>query len=128
VDPVARSELADFAEHILLWRDRFTPPEGEEDPYLGAHPYLGPGQEYLEKVPGTAPYLKDIHVQNPAGFVSCGFPVGDVPSMKRGVAAVVSRISRDLFFADMPAHELRMTGDVTPEFPDELYAAAVWRG
>jgi len=128
VDPAARPELVGFAEHILLWRDRFTPPEGEEDPYLGAHPYLGMGQEYLEKVPGTAPYLKNIHLQNPAGFVSCGFPVGDVPSMKRGVAAVVSQISRDLFFADMPAHELRMTGDVTPEFPDELYAAAVWRG
>jgi len=82
----------------------------------------------LEKIPGTASYLRDIHVQNPAGFVSCGFPVGDVPSMKRGVAAVVSRISRDLFFADIPAHELRMTGDVTREFRDELYAAAVWRG
>ena len=43
VDPAARPELADFAHHILLWRDRFTPPEGEEDPYLGAHPYLGVG-------------------------------------------------------------------------------------
>ena len=128
VDPAARPELAHFAERILLWRDRFIPPKGEDDPYLGAHPYLGTGQEYLEKSPGTASYLRDIHVQNPAGFVSCGFPVGDVPSMKRGVAAVVSRISRDLFFADFPAHEVRMTGDVTPEFRDEFYAAAVWRG
>ena len=128
VDPAARPELADFAGHILLWRDCFTPPEGEEDPYLGAHPYLGIGQEYLEKVLGAAPYLKDIHVQNPAGFVSCGFPVGDVPSMKRGVAAVVSRISRDLFFGDFAAHQQRMTGDVAPEFAEDLYASAVWRG
>ena len=120
VDPAARPELADFAGHILLWRDCFTPPEGEEDPYLGAHPYLGIGQEYLEKVLGAAPYLKDIHVQNPAGFVSCGFPVGDVPSMKRGVAAVVSRISRDLFFGDFAAHQQRMTGDVAPEFAEDL--------
>ncbi len=128
IDPAARPELADFAHHILLWRDRFAPPEGEEDPYLGAHPYLGAGQEYLEKVAGSAPYLKDIHVQNPAGFVSCGFPVGDVPSMKRGVAAVVSRISRDLFLADLDAHEQRMTGNVAPEFTEELYAAALWPG
>jgi len=127
VDPEARPELANFARHILLWRDRFTPPEGEDDPYLGAHPYLGLGQEYLEKVPGAAPYLKNIHVQNPAGFVSCGFPVGDVPSMKRGVAAIVSRISRDLFFADLPDHERRMSADVEPDFSEDLYAPAVWR-
>ena len=128
VDPVTRPELADFANHVLLWRDRFTPPKGEADPYLGAHPYLGLGQEYLEKHPGAAPYLPNIHVQNPAGFVSCGFPVGDVPSMKRGVAAIVSRISRDLFFADLDAHQRRMTGDVAPEFGEELYAPALWRG
>ena len=67
-------------------------------------------------------------MQNPAGFVSCGFPVGDVPSMKRGVAAIVSRISRDLFLADLDAHEQRMTGDVAPEFAEELYAAALWPG
>jgi hypothetical protein len=47
--------------------------------------------------------------------------------MKRGVAAVVSRISRDLFFADLDAHEQRITGDVAPEFGEELYAAAVWK-
>jgi cation diffusion facilitator CzcD-associated flavoprotein CzcO len=128
VDPVARPELTDFAHHILLWRDRFTPPEEEEDPYLGAHPYLGLGQEYLEKQPGAAPYLRDFHVHNPAGFVSCGFPVGDVPSMKRGVAAIVSRISRDLFFADLDAHQQRMTADVAPEFTEDLYASALWRG
>jgi cation diffusion facilitator CzcD-associated flavoprotein CzcO len=128
VNPVARPELADFAHHILLWRDRFKPREGEEDPYLGAHPYLGIGHEYLEKAPGDAPYLKDVHVQNPAGFVSFGFPVGDVPSMKRGVAAVVSRISRDLFLADLDAHERRITGDVAPDFGQDLYASAVWKG
>ena len=127
VDPGARPELSDFAHQILLWRDRFVPPEDEEDPYLGAHPYLGAGHEYLEKIAGAAPYLTDIHVQNPAGFVSFGFPVGDVPSMKRGVAAVVSRISRDLFFADFAPHERRITGDVMPEFGEELYASALWR-
>ncbi len=127
VDPGARPELADIASDILLWRDRFAPPPGEEDPYLGAHPYLGIGHEYLEKMPGAAPYLKDIHVQNPAGFVSHGFPVGDVPSMKRGLSAVVAAISRDLFLADLDAHERRITAAVVPEFGEELYAASLWR-
>jgi cation diffusion facilitator CzcD-associated flavoprotein CzcO len=125
VDPGVRPELADFAHHILLWRDRYSPPAGEEDEYLAAHPYLGNGHEYLEKVPGKAPFLKDIHIQNPAGFVSFGVPVGDVPSMKRGLPAVAARISRDLFFADFPAHQQRLSGDVAPEFTEDLYASAV---
>jgi cation diffusion facilitator CzcD-associated flavoprotein CzcO len=128
VDPQARSELADFADEILLWRDRYTPSQDEEDPYLGAHPYLGAGQEYLEKHPGAAPYLRDIHIHNPAGFVSGGWPIGDVPSMKRCIPAVVARVSRDLLLADIDIHEQRLTADVPPDFTEALYAKAIWRG
>jgi cation diffusion facilitator CzcD-associated flavoprotein CzcO len=125
VDPHARPELADFADRILLWRDRYSPPPDEADPYLGAHPYLGAGHEYLEKAPGAAPYLGDIHVHNPAGFVSFGWPEGDVPSMRRGVSAIVARISRDLFLADLDLHQRRLTADVAPDFAETLYAAAL---
>jgi FAD-dependent urate hydroxylase len=127
VDPQARPELADFADKILLWRDRYVPPPDEADDYLGAHPYLGAGHEYLPKAPGAAPYLHDIHVHNPAGFVSFGWPEGDVPSMRRGVPAIVSRISRDLFLADLDQHRHRLTADVAPDFGEVLYAAAVWQ-
>jgi cation diffusion facilitator CzcD-associated flavoprotein CzcO len=126
-DPNLRLEFADFARHILLWRNRFTPPADEEDPFLGAHPYLGPGNEFVEKAPGAAPYLKDIHCFNPAGFVSFGVPIGDVPSMKRGHPTVTAQISRDLFLADFARHQRRMTGDVPPDFGPELYAKAVWK-
>jgi FAD-dependent urate hydroxylase len=125
VDLAARSELADFHQDVLLWRDRFVPPAADEDPYLGAHPYLGAGHEYLEKMPGAAPYLRDIHVQNPAGFVSFGLPIGDIPSMKRDIPTVVARISSDLFLADIQDHERRITGDVAPDFSEEIYARAV---
>jgi cation diffusion facilitator CzcD-associated flavoprotein CzcO len=128
VDPQARPELADFAGEILLWRDRFRPPPEDQDDYLGAHPYLGSGHEYLEKRPGAAAFLRDIHVHNPAGFVSFGWPEGDVPSMRRGVSAIVARISRDLFLADLDLHRERLTAEVAPEFPESLYAAAIWRG
>ena len=127
VDPHCRPELVDFAADILLWRDRYRPPSDEEDPYLGAHPYLGAGHEYLEKAPGRAPYLGDIHVHNPAGFVSFGWPEGDVPSMKRGVPAIVARISRDLFLADLEQHQIRLAADVVPDFAETLYEAAVRR-
>jgi cation diffusion facilitator CzcD-associated flavoprotein CzcO len=128
VDPQARPELADFARNILCWCDRYTPPAGEEDEYLGAHPYLGAGHEYLERRPGEAPYLRDIHVHNPAGFVSFGWPEGDVPSMRRGVSAIVARISRDLFLADLGRHRTRLTADVAPEFGEELYRGALSTG
>jgi cation diffusion facilitator CzcD-associated flavoprotein CzcO len=126
-DPNARAELAGFAQHIMLWRDRYTPPAGEENDYLGAHPYLGEGHEYLEKTLGNAPFLRNIHVHNPAGFVSFGVPIGDVPSMKRDIPGVTARIGRDLFLADLDKHAVRMMGDVAPDFGPELYAAAVGR-
>jgi FAD-dependent urate hydroxylase len=126
-DPNLRPEFAEFARHILLWRDRYMPPPNEADPFLGAHPYLGPGHEFLEKEPGSAPYLKDIHVFNPAGFVTFGVPVGDVPSMKRGHPAVTAAISRDLFLADLDHHQRRMAGDVPPDFGPERYGGAVWK-
>ena len=126
-DPNLRPEFADFARHILLWRDRYAPPTDEEDPFLGAHPYLGAGNEFMEKEADAAPYLKDIHCFNPAGFVSFGVPIGDVPSMKRGHPTVTAQISRDLFLADFAHHQRRMTGDVPADFGPELYQKAVWK-
>lgn len=127
VDLAKRPELAAFSSEILLWRDRFSPAAGEQDDFLGAHPYLGAGHEFLEKEPGRAPYLRNIHVFNPAAFVSFGLPIGDVPSFKRDIPGVVARISRDLFLDDLPAHEARINGPIADDFEPSLYASAVWR-
>jgi cation diffusion facilitator CzcD-associated flavoprotein CzcO len=121
----ATPELRDFAGQILRWRDRFTPPLAEQDEMLADHPYLGAGHEFLERAPGTAPLLRDIHVQNPSGFVSFGLPIGDVPSMKRDIPVIVGRISGDLFRADLDTLRQRMTSDVAADFSDALYRAAV---
>ncbi len=125
VDPTMRDELADFADEILLWRHHYIPPPEEADVVLGMHPYLGAGHEYLERRPGKARYLRDIHVQNPAGYVSFGLPIGDVPSMKRDIPTIAARISKDLFLADMDIHDERMRGSVPPDFGPEKYQAAV---
>ncbi|WP_455288018.1 hypothetical protein [Cupriavidus necator] len=89
---------------------------------LAASPYLGSGLEYLEKTPGSAPWLGAIHVFNPAGFASQGLPLGDLPSMRRDIPAAVRRISEDLFLADLDLHEARARADVAPDFGPELYA------
>jgi FAD-dependent urate hydroxylase len=124
-DIAARPELSDFGDRILLWRDRYTPPAEEQDDLLGCHPYLGAGHQFLERMPGTAPFLKDIHIQNPSGFLSFGLPIGDVPSMKRDIPTTVGRVSADLFRADLDTLRVRMTGDVAPDFTDALYRPAV---
>jgi hypothetical protein len=45
--------------------------------------------------------------------------------MRRGVAAIVARISRDLFLADLDLHQRRLTADVAPDFAETLYERAV---
>ena len=92
---------------------------------LAGYPYLGAGHELLPRTPDVSPLLRHIHVQNPAGFVSFGLPIGDVPSMKRDIPVIVGRISADLFQADLEVLRRRMTSNVAPDFSDELYRAAV---
>ncbi len=125
-DLASRPELRDFGGQIQFWRDRHAPPHTEQDDRLGCYPYLGAGHELLEKVAGAAPLLKHVHVQNPAGFLSFGLPIGDVPSMKRDIPVIVSRVSADLFLADLDA--LRSRSDwrcCAVDFTDELYRSAV---
>jgi FAD-dependent urate hydroxylase len=124
-DLTSRPELRDFADQILLWRDRYTPPAEEQDDLLGRQPYLGAGHELLPKTQDASPLLRHIHIQNPSGFVSFGVPIGDVPSMKRDIPAIVGRISADLFQADLDTLRVRMIGDVPPDFTEELYQPAI---
>lgn len=127
VDPALRPELADIAPHILRWRDRYQPADDARDDELGASPYLGTGLEYLEKVPGSAPWLRHVHVHNPGGFASVGVPLGDVPCMRRDIPATVARISQDLVLADLTRHEQRIRTHVPPDFGEELYGSARWK-
>jgi hypothetical protein len=124
-DLAARPELRDFASQILLWGDRYQPPADLRNEALAAYPYLGPGHELMEKTPGAAPLLRHLHVQNPAGFLSFGLPIGDVPSMRREIPVIVERISADLFDAEFDALRTRTLRDMPPAFPDTLYRAAV---
>ncbi|MBS0642364.1 MAG: NAD(P)/FAD-dependent oxidoreductase, partial [Proteobacteria bacterium] len=124
-DLAARPELRDFAGQILRWRDRYDPPAAERDEMLGAYPYLGAGHELMERTPGEAPLLRHIHVQNPAGFLSFGLPIGDVPSMKRDIPVIVGRISADFFHDDLDLLRPRMVSEVKPDFTNELYRSAI---
>jgi len=124
-DLAARPELRDFGGQILRWADHYSPTAAERDEMLGAYPYLGAGHELMEKAPGSAPLLRHIHVQNPAGFLSFGLPIGDVPSMKRDIPVIVGRISADFFHDDLDLLRPRMVSEVKPDFSEDLYRSAV---
>lgn len=126
VDLKVRPELAEVVDGIRLWRDQFTPPPGLENTELGLYPYLGLAHEFLEKTPGAAPYLRNLHIYNPGGYVSFGLPTGDLWTMRRDLPIIVKRIGLDLFLADVAHHEARMSGPIAPEFGIERYASAIW--
>lgn len=128
VDASRQAELRPIADDIALWADRYTPPPAEVDDELGRHPYLGPEYQLQEKVPGKAPYLKNIHVFTAAGSLSFGRPVGDIPSMANGIPAISNAIVRDLYFEDYETHMARAAQPAPFDFEAELYAPAIWTG
>lgn len=124
-DPHTRPELQKIVHDIALWRDRYTPPEEEASEALGAYPYLGHAYEFLEKVPGSAPYLRNVHAFNMGASLSFGRPVADIPGLRFEVPRLVAAISRDLLLDDLASYR-RFFQD-TPEFDPKKYRHAIWK-
>jgi cation diffusion facilitator CzcD-associated flavoprotein CzcO len=104
VDLTRRPELKGIVDSIATWADRFSPPEDEADADLLGYPYLGPAFEFTEKVPGTAAYLRDIHVFNNGAVPSLGPVCNGITGLKSGVPKLVLGIARGLFVADADWH------------------------
>ena len=100
----ARPELAAIADQIALWSERFIPPAGEEDPLLDAFPYLGADYAFQEKVPGSAPWLADIHLFGIGSTLSFGPSGSSINAMTIHVPRLVSGVTRGLFEGDLKKH------------------------
>ncbi len=99
-----RAETSALADKIALWRDRFTPPNGEEYAPAGTYPYLGPNFEFIEKSPGNAPYLHHIHCFTLGTLPSLGMTGSSVTTMRYGVPRLVAGVTRQLFLDDIEHH------------------------
>lgn len=100
-DLTLRHELAEFCPKIALWKDRFTPPESQEYPYLLRMPYLGRNFEFIEKEPGSAPFINSIFNCTGGALLSAGFNAGTgLIGMKYSVQKVVYGIVKELFLED----------------------------
>jgi cation diffusion facilitator CzcD-associated flavoprotein CzcO len=114
IDLSAQPELARIHEAIALWRDRYKPGAGDDSAAGAAHPYLGPGFEFLPRNATGAEYLRNVHCFNLAAALSFGVPVGDVPSVV-DQPRLVAAIARDLYVegVDTAAHERFINAPLT---------------
>jgi FAD-dependent urate hydroxylase len=103
-DLARRPELREIERHIARWSDRFQPPPGEESDDLLRHPYLGPGFEHTEKVPGEAPYLRTLYNYTFGGLLSLGFGGASISGMKYSIPRLVGGITGSFFIEDRDAH------------------------
>ena len=99
-----RPELKSFGDKIALWSHRYTPPAGDEDPLLAAYPYLGPDYAFLERTPGEAPWLADIHLFGIGSTLSFGPSGSSINAMTAAVPKVVAGVTRGLFAGDLRRH------------------------
>lgn len=124
-DLSARSELAPILHQIALWRDRFTPPPGEESELLARHPYLGAAFEFMERQPGTAPFLGRLHNFTFGAMPSLGLTGAAIPGIKYGVRRLVNGLARDLFREDCSAYYQDLVTYAVPEL-ETLESAYAW--
>jgi cation diffusion facilitator CzcD-associated flavoprotein CzcO len=103
-DLARRPELRNVEPLIARWSDRFVPERSDASDDLLRHPYLGPGFEHTEKVPGTAPYLRTLYNYTFGGLLSLGFGGASISGMKYSIPRLVGAITGSFFVEDRAAH------------------------
>ena len=124
VDPLARKELEAYADKILLWRDCYTPPAGEENKELGNHPYLSADFSFREKEAGTAPWLANIYSFNAGAAASLGKLSGDIPGISEGAAILAREIAARLYQENFEQHWQALLDYSTPELQGDEWKAS----
>ena len=120
VDWSQRPELAALHPHVQLWGDHFMP-QGHADYAQANHPYLGPALEFLERVPGTAPWVGRIHAFSFPAYLSHGPITGDIPAISTGAERVATGVASALFAEDYERTWARMVGWSNPELRGDEY-------
>jgi FAD-dependent urate hydroxylase len=116
IDLTRRPETAGFASDVLLWRDHYTPEDGEENQLLGSHPYLGPDYQFQPRDGAAEPgMLGAIHNFTFAATPSMGLSGASISGMRFGVERLARGIARDLFVADGAAHLNSLLAYQVPE-------------
>lgn len=104
IDFESKPEFASFASLIRTWADAYQPPPDELDARLARYPYLSPHGAYMEKAPGTAPFLAAIFDFTIAATMSFGPSGASINAMSTAVPRLAAGITRSLFVEDAADH------------------------
>ncbi|MDO7840716.1 FAD/NAD(P)-binding protein [Sphingomonas immobilis] len=102
-DPGLRPELRLVADHIARWADRYTPPPGEANALIDAHPYLGAGFELLPRDGADAGALHGLFAFNYSALISLGLSASALSGLQTALPRVLRGITDQLFLDDREA-------------------------
>ena len=123
VDPLSRVEFGKSAGEIQLWEDVYTPPEDERSAELGQFPYLNPDFSFREKVPGRAPWLRNVYCFNYGASASLGKVSGDIPGVSEGAEWLTRALAATLYAEKVEYHWQGMLGYAQPELDGSEWTA-----
>ncbi|WP_284452909.1 NAD(P)-binding domain-containing protein [Parachlamydia acanthamoebae] len=121
IDGFKQPELAPFMHQILLWKDRPGIQHLNGPYWFYQSPYLGPHFQFLEKMKGEAPFLKNIYCFNYAATLSHGQLSGDIPGIGRGAQRLARGITKDFFTEDWMDYDTRLKEFQVNEFIQDNY-------
>lgn len=124
VDPLSRTEFGPAADDILLWRDVYTPPRGEESHDLGLFPYLNPDFTFRSKVLGQSDWLGNVYCFNYGSTVSLGKTSGDIPAVSVGGEWLGREMARQLYLEDIEQHWQGLQDYASPELLGDEWRAS----
>jgi len=110
-----RPELGGLVATAALWKDRFQPPQGEENAMLAGHPYLGPGFELTPRS-ADARWVSRIHMFNAGALASLGPISNGVTGLKYGVPRIVDALVKALFIGDSNRYLAALAAYDEPHF------------
>lgn len=121
-----QSELSQINFNILLWKDRFPCGVNHCSSNFGQFPYLGPSFELVEKVPGQAPYLKNIYCFNFASMMSHGKLCSEIVFLSLGAVRLAEGIASDFLQQQSEAYlkELEEYSEADFDLDEFIYPLA----
>ncbi len=124
VDWHARPEFAPIAAHIRAWKDRYTPPAGQEDRELADSPDLGPAFELQEKTPGACPGLDRVHCFCYPAVLTHGPVSGDIPAISDGARRLAQGMASLFYCEDVDKHYAALQAYDEPELLGDEWVPA----
>ncbi|CAN5230264.1 FAD-dependent urate hydroxylase HpyO [soil metagenome] len=115
-DPGLRPELGLVANTIARWADRFTPPPGTANGLADAHPYLGPGFEFLPSSPADAEALHGLFAFNYSALISLGLSAAALSGLRTALPRLVKGVTDQLFLDDRASLVADLLAYDEPEF------------